>query len=114
MYQPPKKKSGKPGLFVLIGGGVLLIIVLFAVAKSKQPRKKPPSPRTQTVGVNLPERRKKEIYRSLFALKGMLRGAGGSSRRAYKVLADRHGLSEGVVRQIEAEGHQKRWPRSGS
>ena len=113
MYQPPKKKSGKPGLFVLVGGGVLLIIVLFAVAKSKRSKKRPPSPAAQTVGVNLPEHQKKEMYRSLFALKSMLQGAGGSSRRAYKVLADRHGVSEGVVRQVEVEGRQKGWPRSG-
>ena len=113
MYRPPKRNSNKRGLIILIGCGILLIIILFVAAKSEQPKKKRPST-TKSGGthVNLTEHQKKEMYRSLSALRGMLRNAGGNPQRSYEILSDRYKVPAGVVREVEAEGYRKGWPRS--
>ncbi|HUW56832.1 MAG TPA: hypothetical protein VMZ92_09365 [Planctomycetota bacterium] len=115
MYQPQKrKKSSQTPFVMMIGGAALFFIIVFAWVKGRPAKQEASAPAPPpTTNVNLAEYQKKEMYRSLSDLKGMLRDAGGSPARSYKVLADRYGVSEAVVRQVEAEGRQKGWPASG-
>ena len=114
MYQPPKKKKpNSTGFAMMVGGAALFFIIVFALVRGRSPKREETAPPTQqTTHVRLAEYQKREMYQSLSALKSMLRNAGGSPRRSYKVLADRYNVSEAVVRQVEAEGRQKGWPAS--
>ena len=113
MYRPSKKKSNRPVLIAMVGGAALFMIIVFVVARAKSsPRNVPAGSQGQSSGANLPEHRKKEMYRSLFSLKEMLRSTGSSSR-SYQVLADRYKVSIETVRLVEVEGRRKGWPKPG-
>ena len=114
-YRPqPKKKPVNMGLFALIGVGavVLILIVYFTATSGNEPVRKPSSspPSAPVPSVNLPDSQKREMYRSLMSLKGMLK-ATGSSYRAYQILAERYHVPVSTVHGVEAEGNGKGWPQ---
>ena len=58
---------------------------------------------------NLTELQRKQMYASLQALKGMLKGI-GTRERPYEVLSDRYRIPVSSVRAVESEGDAARWP----
>ena len=58
----------------------------------------------------LTEKDKHDMYKSLFALKGMLKGI-STRERPYEVLSDRYRIPVSAVEAVEAEGNGKRWPQ---
>ena len=115
LHPSPKKKSRNTQAFILVAGGVVLLIIVFATSNPSQQQKSasPPPPKSwQGVAVNLPESQKREMYASLFSLRGMLRQAGGDPRRSYQVLADRYSVPVETVRAVEEEGNGKGWSKS--
>ena len=106
-----KKKSNYLGLYVAGAGAVVLLLILWGLSGAPEPAPKQVQNPTVTARVNLSDRQKMELYKSLSDLKQMLQGAGGSSSRSYKVLADRYGISEAQVSEVEQEGRSKGWPK---
>lgn len=69
----------------------------------------PPSEIPASAG-NLTEPQKQAMYKSLFALKEMLKGI-STAERPYEVLSDRYHVPTSAVRAVEAEGNGKNWPQ---
>lgn len=69
----------------------------------------PPS-EIPVAGGNLTEPQKRAMYKSLVALKEMLKGI-STATRPYEVLSDRYHVPTSAVRAVEAEGNGKNWPR---
>ena len=57
----------------------------------------------------LTDRDKRAMYKSLFALKAMLKGI-GTRERPYEVLSDRYRVPIAAVEAVEAEGNAGNWP----
>ena len=113
-YRPqPKKKQNNLGLWTMIGGAALILIIILFAMNSGTPKPRPAPPPTGPA-VNLPENQKREMYSSLFSLKGMLKSAGGSSGRSYQILADRYSVPIDTVRAVELEGNSKHWPKESN
>ena len=110
-YQPKKKKPNYTGLYVALGAGGLLIIALivWSMQPADTPSAAPPEEKGFTASVNLSENTKREMYKSLCSLRGMLRSVGTSDRR-FLIIADRYKISQDQARQVETEGASKRWP----
>jgi hypothetical protein len=60
--------------------------------------------------VHLTDRQKRDMYKSLCALKEMLAGI-SPSYRPYEVLSDRYRVPSAAVEAVEAEGKGKSWPK---
>ena len=72
-----------------------------------EPRWTPPKP---VAPVTLTDRQKMDMYKSLFALKEMLKGI-STRERPYEVLSDRYRVPVSAVEGVETEGNGKRWPK---
>ncbi len=71
---------------------------------------KPEKPAKAGVPVKLTDKDKRAMYKSLNALKQMLKGI-STPTRPYEVLSDRYHIPVSAVEAVEAEGSAAKWPR---
>ena len=69
-----------------------------------------PNPVKVSGPVVLTDKDKHAMFKSLYALKAMLKGISSPSR-PYEVLSDRYGIPVSTVEAVETEGKAGRWPK---